>query len=53
MAAPPAFIERYALAPCRAFARLFALLEVQNFPWRARHIFLTGTRVALGIGTGL
>ena len=53
MAAPTAFVVRYALARCRAFTRLFALLEVQTFPWRARHILLTGARVALGIGTGL
>ena len=53
VATPPTVEVRNALAPCRAFAQLFALFEVQAFPWRTRHIFLTGARVALGIGTGL
>ena len=53
VAAPTVCDVRNALAPCRVFARLFALLEVQAFPWRVLHIFLTGVRVAFGKDTDL
>ena len=53
MAAPPAVVERDALAACVILARLFACRDVGDFPRRLTLVGLTGARVALGVGADL
>ena len=53
VAAPPALEEGDALAPWRILTRRLAFLEVGNFVRRLLHVYLTGVRVACGLGTDL